>query len=75
MATMKILGEREGDDRNTILHKKIVQMDRIPNTQAGWHVVLECGHAADVFGNIERAAGRLICMSCAEARAERAECN
>ena len=75
MATLKILGEPGGGDRRSIFHKKIVEAVRIPGTQAGWDITLECGHRASVFGAIERAQGRIICMPCMEEKSEKAGSN
>jgi hypothetical protein len=50
--------------RNTMFHKRIVASERIPNTQTGSHVKLECGHRVMMFGAIENAEGVAFCDQC-----------
>lgn len=56
----------EPDDgpRDTWAHKRIVAVDRIPNTRNGHMLDLECGHRVMSFGNLTHAGGVVLCDQC-----------
>jgi hypothetical protein len=56
--------EPDEGPRNTRFHKRIVRIERIPNTRAGNNVTLECGHGVQTFGNLEHAGGVVLCTKC-----------
>ena len=49
-------------------HKRIVKIERIPNTRSGNTATLECGHRVMTFGNLEHAEGVALCLRCREER-------
>lgn len=59
----------EPDDgpRNTRFHKRIMRAEKIdkPGMKATWtQVTLECGHSVTCIGNLEHAAGVVLCTKC-----------
>jgi hypothetical protein len=53
------------DPQPTRFHKRIVETERIPNTQSGNYLVLECGHRKMAFGDLSRAKnGMVLCDTC-----------
>lgn len=70
--------EPDEGPRNTAFHKRIVRLERLPGTRVGYQTELECGHKPMMFGDVENAAGIVLCSQCkdeAEGRAEAApEC-
>lgn len=52
------------EPRNSPFHKKIAQIDLIPDRASRRLVILECGHRFLVFGNIDHANGVLFCEEC-----------
>lgn len=59
--------EPDDEPRNSKWHKRIVRVARIANTRCGNYLVLECGHRAMSFGNLEHAAGVVFCAQCRDA--------
>lgn len=65
---LKRLGIRlEPDTGHTPYHRAIVSMTPIPNTRTGNICELECGHRVHIFGKIELANGKALCMVCRDA--------
>jgi hypothetical protein len=60
--------EPEEGPRDTPFHKRIVATERIPNTKVGHMLTLECGHRSMAFGNLEHAAGVVLCMQCRDSQ-------
>jgi hypothetical protein len=56
--------EPDEGPRNTPFHKRIVRVERIPNTRVGNNVILECGHRVQTFGDLTHAAGLVLCTEC-----------
>lgn len=56
--------EPDDGSRNTRFHKRILRVERIPNTRAGANVTLECGHGVTTFGDLTHAAGVVLCTKC-----------
>lgn len=56
----------ESDDLHTAFHRRIIRVERIPNTLAGNWIDLECGHRAQAFGDLRHAAGVVLCTACRE---------
>jgi hypothetical protein len=52
------------EDRNTRFHMRIMGTERIQGTRTGNWADLECGHRVMIFGNIEMAGGKALCMEC-----------
>jgi hypothetical protein len=63
MMDVKIEPERP-EDRHTRFHVRIKSTTRIQGTKTGCYADLECGHRAIIFGNIEMAEGKALCMEC-----------
>ena len=59
-----LYAEPDSGPRDTPFHKRIAKNAPIPNTRAGHKVVLECGHMAYVFGNMEQTNGVILCVEC-----------
>ena len=60
--------EPDEPPRDTKWHKRIVRVERIPNTRTGNNVTLECGHIVQAFGRLEpHAAGVVLCTVCRDA--------
>ena len=56
--------EPDEGPRNTRYHKRIVRVEKIPNTRAGHNVTLECGHGVQAFGDLKHAEGVVLCTKC-----------
>lgn len=60
----------EPDDgpRDTPFHMRVLLVEPLPNTRVGNHVVLECGHSVQTYGNLDHAAVggvvRILCTKC-----------
>jgi hypothetical protein len=45
-------------------HRKILEKTRIPNTRAGWNVVLECNHRIQIYGDHKQVGPTVFCQAC-----------
>jgi len=50
--------------RDTRFHKRIVEVEPMPDTRNGNIIRLECGHIAMTFGKLEHAEGVVLCSHC-----------
>lgn len=56
--------ESDEGNRHTAFHRRILRVERIPNTLVGNWIDLECGHRAQAFGDLRHAAGVVLCTAC-----------
>jgi hypothetical protein len=60
--------EPDEGPRDTRFHMRVVRIERIPNTRAGNHLTLECGHGVQSYGNLDHAKVdgevRIMCTKC-----------
>lgn len=56
--------EPDEGPRNTVFHKQIKRVRRIPHTRSGHMLVLECGHEVMSFGDLSRTGGVALCTEC-----------
>jgi hypothetical protein len=59
--------EPDEEPRSSPFHRRIVSATPIPNTRTGNDVELECHHVVKTFGNLDMAAGRVLCTQCRDA--------
>lgn len=62
--------EPDEGPRDTKFHMRIVRVEPIPNTRAGFNLTLSCGHGVQAFGNLGRAAGVVLCTKCRDRETE-----
>lgn len=56
--------EPDIEPRATRFHMGIVRIERIPNTRSGYNATLECGHGVQVYGDLVRTRGIVLCTKC-----------
>lgn len=56
--------EPDAGPRDTVYHKRIIDIKPIPNTRSGNVCTLECGHVVQTFGSLLPAQGVVLCTQC-----------
>lgn len=56
--------EPDPEPRNSPWHKRILRVEKMPNTKTGNYLTLECGHGVTAFGKLEYADGVVLCTKC-----------